>query len=558
MSAVSQFLSGVSPAALFVTLNVNDTIQANDLVALGTDGNIYACADPTLGGVASASKPVFNASIAPFALASNVVLPQAAIAPASYQSVASALLTNGNTVIVINDNVNLYFTIYDDQANLIVPTTTIGVITSTYFAVGALTGGGFAVVWGGTSNYPYRAVYANDGTQTLAPATITTSNSLVDKRPHVAGLSGGGFAIFYTSSAISTYATTCNAAGTITAGPTAVGSAGGATVRSVAKRCIAPLTNGNFAVMWDDTNAGAYRYAVYGPTRSVVKTQTNVPAGTWGSSANSCWDICALSGGGFGIAWVDMGANVLYEAVFNAAGTVQGSSQSIQSGMYGPSGATAACPIACCGLNGGAMQVVWSYMTSGSAYSSLGIYVVQVTASGTVGTIVTVNTGSPGNLSVVAVAPTFDGGSILSYIPNSSNEVIAKVSSAGVVTSSFSTSATGGTDGFNAVWLVSNTTTGLVTRVHIKSSTTAINYMPIFANGLSSRAVIGVAQAAATAGQTCKVQVFGNATLRLTFKMVWKADFTSSTPVGQFLNVIGNLAQLGGLSGTALGRVQIN
>jgi hypothetical protein len=206
-----------------------------------------------------------------------------------------ALLTNGNIVIVGFNNTAAFFTIYDTSFNIVVSRTTLPTThtPSQNVAVIALTGGGFVVHFGQSSQWFAYAVYSNTGSVVSAltvPSDNFTANSSL-RAWSVTALSNGGFVAGVSNSSSTTVSYyVFNSTGTkLYASTLGVNSSEDITITAGA--------SGSFVVFYKPASGTNYQWYL------ISSTNTTLGSGTI--------SVTGVSGANFSCATLSDGINVV-------------------------------------------------------------------------------------------------------------------------------------------------------------------------------------------------------------------------------------------------------
>jgi hypothetical protein len=522
MSSLSNFMGSTAP--LTTVLTSNDTILVGDLVAMASDGNAYACNDPTVGGLTSLAKPVYAAtSTGVVSLTGLISL--GSVAP----QISSCVLTNGNVAILTltGSGATLSVTIYSAAGVQQYPAISVAansvLIPPTIIA---LSGGGFAVIYAATTtSYVTFAIYSNAGVQTTAP-TIVDGTRTVSYGPVGIPLTGGGFAILYMPGSTAAFYAVYAANGGVTSAAVTV--AGGV---SSAGFSGAPLSNGGFILAFYQTALTIKTYNAAGVNQL---SNAALPALT------NDIGVIQLTGGGFAV-WGTGGNFVVY--ILNSALVQQGVTITLSSATllnYGQYQGIA--------LVAGAFQLIWALMPNTTTFSNASVYVSTITAAGALtATLGLAYTGANGANTDVSAVATSDGGSVVAYSYGTTS-ALQKLTSAGAISNTTLTTA-------SAVSTATSVTTNNVTLLSLGSGALArvtgtpsiSNYTEVYGQITLARVPVGIALTAATVAQTLTVQFTGYATTRLTFLQPWSCDYRSNPVPGQRMSVVGNTAALAGV-----------
>ena len=253
------------------------------------------------------------------------------------------ITTAGNLLYVSTNNasnagLSIYLRTADGKT-----TVTSSVIEPTangiyYFSYCQLSNGNIAVAYGDATNARVRiAIYTPQLSQVLAPTTIQTAAVNTYAPLWITALTGGGFALLWSNVTTACYIAAYNNTGTATLAPTSIASSFYNTqyTNYGPTSSIVSLSNGNFAVLFQNSGNTVLTYAVYSNTGTAVVAQTNLTI----SSYRAAW-INAVNGY-FAISYVASGTTPTL-TVFNNAGTQQGTSYTwgsvtaqVQNGLRG-------------------------------------------------------------------------------------------------------------------------------------------------------------------------------------------------------------------------------
>lgn len=561
-----------SAAPITASFTSNDSISVGDVVTLGVDGNAYWVADPSLGVTqVSAARPAFLSSTAYSTLVSNATIATGGLgsnAANTCISISSAVLTNGNIVVAWMNSAAtaVFFAIYNPNGVLQGSVTTVassGLNTGNPgCSVAALSGGGFVVTWlslVSANYYPSFAIYTNSGSvTTAATSTGSTYNSTPNYTPVAIALTGGGFAIVYPGSNSGLFI--CYGVYTATGGTTQ-------TVTPLSVNCNSPnsqwsacaLTTGGFAVAFNNASTTVYLQfftsagATSGARQTVVTTGSTVPFVL----------IASLTGGNVVVVTGNATATYgIYAYVYNTSGTLQGSGVALDTSSSAPFATYGSGSLnwAVAALSNGNAQVVWASLGTGiSTFNNTTIKTAQVTSAGALVSGSKTTLLASGGNTALAIAPTADGGSLAFYSSSTTTLYATKLSAAsailGTVTTSITIGATGDIDQYVAV--SSGSATAFAGA--ISSSSTYPNVLLTYYNGTTlARVPIGVAQNAASATQTVTVQLTGVVTARIAPVQPYVCNYNLSPTPGQAISWIGNTVILQGIYPAPTAKNHIN
>lgn len=544
-------ISGVvsSGSVVTTTLTAGEAVQQGDILSLASDGKCYWADDPA--SATAYQRPMYQATASGIYAAlpgtqGNIGNAGSAHTWPVMQPQHSALLTNGNVVVVTKDYTNspypLTFSIYNASGVLQVGPTTVVSTTYTFTTsmvnVAALTGGGFVVTWQDASGYVNFAIYTNAGGVTTA-ATVTTATAASAYQHFVTALSGGGFVVAFYSS--TTYYGVYTSTGTATRAM----AAGSNSCSGMFAPPIA-LTGGGFVLIFQQSSSGIYatRFNASGVAQgSTITLYTGVgQALAWG---------VALTGGGFAILAGETSSNNGALKTFDSSGTQQGTTFSPWSGRYFANNSPS---VAFAALSSGNYQVIWSTSSSGSE-SLCNVSTAQFTAAGVqVGTTINLTTGNTSR-SVVAAASLNDGGSVLfyeAYNGSTYTPTLVKMTSAGVLLTTLTRSETITSGNYDRAELLNLGSSNMVALVFYQQISPGYRTLAFYyAATILTRVPIGVATASASANASVSVQVTGAASTRLTFAQPVGVNYTSKSPPGQQMQIIGNTAIMNGVLNTS-------
>ena len=562
MSTLSQFMTSVPQT---VSFNSNDTILSGDLVSLGSDGTLYSVSDPTVTGITSAIRP-------PFFVNSNIPLifnpiktNQAPLSPGSAYATTHAIAVLSNNIIAIAsiDATAPYpvvFSLYNGDGTILVDYVQVAASASSSYCginIVALTGGNFVIAYCDASGVRSHAVYNSAGGLVQAAAAISGSGTPISYSPMLmAALSGGGYVISGLNSAGNFGFAIFSATGTTVKAWIVLATYSYYKLGIGCKNAICALTNGGFAVAWYDTNYQMLCMSVCSATGTIVRAAGTITGATLGASYVSAQiSLCALSGGGFVIAYSCYGGACIAGA-FNASGVQQGSFINI-SGDFGSSDNYAFPTIACAGLTSGAAQIIWANCSNWNTYNTSSISTAQISASGALvpNSLLKLEVNRS-FMSTVAICATPDGGSIV-YYSSATRDNVIKINSSSTAYAPYQQTIV--TNGITDLVNLAINSNGLVAKSFQTSGTNSVTIAAYYGNTIGARVPIGVAMNAGNVGQSVKVQISGTAQLRYSFLKTWSANYQTQSPPGQRLSVVGNLVSLYGISGNPSSQViQIN
>ncbi len=545
----STALSGAASGALANVATVlpsNDTIQLDDFVALGSDGNIYAVADPTVAGVSAIAKPAYLAAPTVATILSPLqTLATGVASNLIYRSLGGAPLSNGNLAVLYAQSTSLIAAIFSPTGALQAAFTVVSGVTNPQGAVCGLTGGGFAVVFS-NGTHTSTAIYANSGAVVQA-ATVFDSTSTINGSGaqgavyNIAALSNGAFAVSYVGQ-VSTlyylYYGVIGATGTVVLSATSFATVGGAVYTPLYWSDLKPLTGGGFVVV-----NGLSATQTFGIYNNAGVLQGSVV--TVNSQSGFVW-AAPLVGGGFAIAF-SKNLQDVWVNVYNSSGSLQGSSLEIDTTTYYPGttgdpGVAASASVALVGLTGGGCAVIWANMASITALSTANINVAQISAAGALVGVLALTTGSTSNCDV-AIAATSDGGALAHYSIGTTDYTVKLTAAGAVAATPFSAGGAVAGGGADSVKLIA---LGAAVAKLIQSSNLSLTvYYAVAVT--PARVPIGVAQLAGGVGASITVQISGYSTTRLTFSSAWSCNYQSNSPPGQKMSLVGNEATLYGV-----------
>ncbi len=278
----------------------------------------------TSDGTVDLTEQTFNITVNPLNDITNTITGDFLISNTTTgsQTVSQIVaLTNGNFIVVwqttdggTNDiRGRVYNSLGDPLGNdFLISNTITGSQTAPQIV--ALTGGGFTVAWQSDTDIRAR-VYDSFGnainaSDFLVNSVTSGTQTWLDLTP----LAGGGFAFSWldinTSGLETVKARVFNADGT-------PHDSGQIAVSTNDYPAVAGLTNGNFVVAIEGSNAEQIQYAIYSPNETVVKAVANCAIGTY----NQTPKVEALTGGGFVIVAEKASIGDIGCQVFNSAGT---------------------------------------------------------------------------------------------------------------------------------------------------------------------------------------------------------------------------------------------
>jgi hypothetical protein len=298
------------------------------------------------------------------------------------------------------------------------------------------------------------------------------------------------------------------------------------------------LSAGGFAiVLMNGANyVGFIIYSASGVQTVAFATVNTLAVGQYVFSA-------PMAGGGFAVAYLTTsGYGGLCVAVYNASGAQQGSTLTLDSVAYIPSGSGVT--VALTALSAG-VGVAWT--RNGGTFAGY----AMVNASGALVGSATLATSTSSIGQFIALMGAPDGGAVALY-GVSSALYMQKLGATGALVGS-ALLAPGTYASYGQVTLVSYGTTA--TFALTTAMPTAIS-ATLWSDALMvARAPVGVALSAPSGGNVA-VQISGSMTTRLSFSQSWNCNYNGLAAPGQRMSVVGNLAVMQGLQ--AASPIQIN
>ncbi len=526
--------------SVFLTsLPSNDPISVGDLVVLGVDGKAYWATDPNSApGFYPALRPISSPSDGSlFMVQGETLLPEfSGYAPPTTSNTGPdpILLSNGNIAILIPTGspngyqISVRNSLGAAQGPLI---SIVAPINNATFNMVPFPSGGFVIAYENSASNVVFSIYDNLGNNVAGPTTISTPINTGSKNISLNILSNGNFVITWMaviSGVAQAYCAIYSPSGSQILAPfSALTSATGTTL--VPSACA--LSGGGFVVAAQSTAMDA-NFAIYSNSGAAGATGV-IPTIDSGESILA-FAIVAVSGGGFGSFCSQ--ATSLSAGIFSAAGTQIGATLNVS--IANNRNWVAVTPTLDGGFIGSFQNSTqfnaFYYPPSGVSPSTHATFTLTVP-----------NSNIPGQLIALS-----DGTLVASV-----SGVIARFGLDGIQLGNTLTVATlfpnsGGVCGICAV----PNTAGY-------SSSTAPVPIEIVAGNPSSGQVfysvvstqqavspVGVATAAASAGQNVTVQITGGVTTRLSFKYPLILDYRGNSPVpGQYMSIVGNTAILQGV-----------
>jgi choice-of-anchor C domain-containing protein len=200
-------------------------------------------------------------------------------------------------------------------------------------AVGALTGGGFVVVWrddsgaDGDQGGVFAQRYDSAGNAQGSNFQVNTTTVDFQYAPYVLGTSDGGFVVSWTTSGADVDFQRFSAAGAAVGGEAQANST---VTNDQYGSHIAELSGGGFIISWvsqdqdgDQTGIFFQRYSA-----AWVPDGGEVQANETSAGAQTYPNVATLTGGGFVVTWTadtqDAGTSGVYGRIFNASGAATG------------------------------------------------------------------------------------------------------------------------------------------------------------------------------------------------------------------------------------------
>jgi hypothetical protein len=155
----------------------------------------------------------------------------------------------------------------------------------------------------------------------------------------------------------------------------------------------------------------------------------------------------------------------------------------------------------------------------------------------------------------VAAASLNDGGSVLfyeAYNGSTYTPTLVKMTSAGVLLTTLTRSETITSGNYDRAELLNLGSSNMVALVFYQQISPGYRTLAFYyAATILTRVPIGVATASASANASVSVQVTGAASTRLTFAQPVGVNYTSKSPPGQQMQIIGNTAIMNGVLNTS-------
>lgn len=508
-------------ATAYTTLNAGEAIAKGDVVVQGADGNAYWAQDP--------SKPY--AALRPIVQATaSAIVSLLAVATGTAIIGAPALFTlsNGNIgVIYAMSGGALFFTAFGvDGATAVAPIQLASDVNPTgagqALAAIALTGGGFAVAYRGTT-YAKIGIYSNAGVVVQALTNVTAING-GNYGFSLAQCSGGNVVLFYAGG----YAVYSSTGAVVLA----YGAVSGLTASTSVAYAVYPSGTG-FAIFGNFTiSSTAYATAAFfssaGALASTVNSGVTCAAGNVGLST-------LLSNGNIAVAvFTGSTGSSVTGAIISASSVVGSFAITNATNCYG----AALAPFGAGGV------VVGTVFGSGNE-GPVTAYQIGATG-GVVGSAITLygssSTAVPGLLQAAAMS---DGGVVFSFVASGTTS-FARVSPSFTALASSTTLATSAPSNMVASPPTSVTAPPNSPTFIIATGATSLS-LSIMASYVQPAQPVGVASAAVAASSPVTAQTLGGGSTRLTFAKSYSVDARTNTPPGQHMSIVGNLAILNGI-----------
>lgn len=453
-----------------------------------------------------------------------------------------------------------------------------------------LNNGNIAVVWIDTAVAKIKAsVYNQDGAVVVPETALSSAVPHTARNVSAVALAGGGFAVGFVNAAsgvaspngaaLGIYDNSCN----LVQIPVATDAASGNATLVVR---IAQLANGNIVSF--ATSGTSARFSIYSLTLAQVKAATQVYTNVAGTASGSrTIGVAALTGGGFAVAYNNMGASsaTMYAQVYTAVGAAVGAA--IQLNYVGTAQNAF---IQIVGLTGGGFAAA-AGTSSGGLKMTISDKDGNVQGGGVID-LGRLNVEVYGNQFNLAAAPNGDVG--VAYSSSTTALTVARYAANGnVVVAPVQLDSVGSSA--NIAFNADNTATvvtAVSSNINVYQLTAAFapawptatipapgqgSYPKHYAFAVSSTlyplasymtliqansgaitlttrywrrqamTLVGVANYAAAKDAPLSIQVSGQASLRVPFPQPWATNQQGANPPGQKMNVVGSTATLQGV-----------